>query len=201
MKILEYIPDNAEIGVGLELRLRTGEFVFFLPGLRHLRDQTSNEMFYAGVGGHLEPGEDLLECGMREAQEEIDLSIEYESSTSTFYIDSLKNIRSIVVDDPIKPLAIFEMIHPVGTPKAGGIYHIVIFKALIDMEPHRLQSEEVSGIILLNKEQVLNGNRRATIQQILDEGAKVIGTNINKEMVIYPIGTAEALTYIGGFYI
>ncbi|MNP60351.1 hypothetical protein D3C76_1554250 [compost metagenome] len=88
------------------------------------------------------------------------------------------------------------MIHPDGSPKPGGIYHIVVFKALIDIEPHRLQSEEVSGLILLNKEQMLNGNRRATIQQLLDEGAKVLGSNISMETVIYPIGTAEALTLI-----
>lgn len=197
MKILDYIPNDAEIGVGLELRLRTDQYVFFLPGTRHKRDQSINEIFYAGVGGHLELGEDLLECGRREAQEEIGLSIEYEDSNRTVYIDSFKDIRTIEVDDTIKPLAIFEMIHPEGTPKAGGIYHIVIFKALIDIEPHSLQSEEVSGIILLNKEQVLTGNRRATIQQLLDEGAKVIGLDINKKIVIYPIGTAEALTLIG----
>ncbi|MEK5475628.1 NUDIX domain-containing protein [Paenibacillus sp. FSL R5-0407] len=196
MKTLDYISANAEVGVGLELRLRTGQYVFFLPGIRHMRDEAINEVFYAGIGGHLEPGEDLLECGKREAQEEIGLSIEYEGSKSTVYIDSNKNIRTIEVDDSIKPLAIFEMIHPDGSPKPGGIYHIVVFKALIDIEPHRFQIEEVSGLILLNKEQMLNGNRRATIQQLLDEGAKVIGSNISMETVIYPIGTAEALTLI-----
>lgn len=196
MKTLDYISANAEVGVGLELRLRTGQYVFFLPGKRHMRDEAINEVFYAGIGGHLEPGEDLLACGKREAQEEIGLSIEYEGSKSTVYIDSNKNIRTIEVDDSIKPLAIFEMIHPDGSPKPGGIYHIVVFKALIDIEPHRFQFEEVSGLILLNKEQMLNGNRRATIQQLLDEGAKVIGSNISMETVIYPIGTAEALTLI-----
>lgn len=196
MKILDYIPLNAEIGVGLALRLRTDEYIFFLPGSRHIRDSLVNELFYAGVGGHLEEGETLLECGRREAYEEIGLAIEYESSHYTIYIDSNKKVRTIEVEENIKPLAIFEMIHPKGSPKDGNKYHIVIFNALLDIEPSYFQHDEVSGIIIMNKEQVRKGNRRATLQQLLDEGARLIGTHINDDTILYPIGTAEALTYI-----
>ena len=101
LKILDYIPNDAEIGVGLALRMRTGEYVFYLPGTRH--HHKSNELFYAGIGGHLELGEELLKCGRREAMEEIGSEIEYESSNDTVYIDSIKNIRYIPVDDDIKP--------------------------------------------------------------------------------------------------
>ena len=89
------------------------------------------------------------------------------------------------------------MIHPIGTPKEGGIYHIVIYRALLDLEPSSLQFEEVSAIILMNREQVLSGHRRASVRQLLNEGATIIGKEIEGETVIYPIGTAEALTFMG----
>ena len=44
-----------------------------------------------------------MKCGRREAMEEIGSEIEYESSNDTVYIDSIKNIRYIPVDDDIKP--------------------------------------------------------------------------------------------------
>lgn len=196
MKVLDYIPNDAEIGVGLALQLRTREYVFFLPGERHIRDQMKKELFYAGIGGHLEPEESLLECGRRESREEIGMDINYETSHRTVYIDTNKVICQINVEDDVKPLAIYEMIHPIGSPKAGGTYHIVIYKALIDAEPHCFQLEEVSGIILLNQEQVMSGNRRASIHQLLEEGAKVIGMELDRDTVLYPIGTADALTLI-----
>lgn len=197
MRILDYIPNGAEIGVGLALRLRTGEYVFFLPGARHKNTSNAKELFYAGIGGHLEPGESLIECGRREALEEIGLPIEYEGSSNSFYMDSNKNIRSIDVNEEIKPLAIFEMVHQKDTPKAGKIYHIVIFKAFLELEPSYFQQEELSGIILLNQEQVRLGDRRASIQQLLDEGARIIGADIHRETIVYPIGTAKALTLLG----
>lgn len=196
LKILDYIPSNAEIGVGLALRLRMDEYIFFLPGARHINSSCLNELFYAGVGGHLEEGENFLECGRREAYEEIGLSIDYESSHNTVYIDFNKKIRTIEVEENIKPLAIFEMIHPKGSPREGRIYHIVIFKALLEIEPHYFQHDEVSGVIIMNKDQVRKGNRRATIQQLINEGARIIGPRINNDTILYPIGTAEALTYI-----
>lgn len=51
MKVLDYIPNDAEIGVGLALQVRTRGYVFFLPGERHIKDQMKKELFYAGIGG------------------------------------------------------------------------------------------------------------------------------------------------------
>lgn len=196
MKIMDYLPPHAEIGVGLALRLRTAEYLFFLPGKRHENGSFNEELFYAGIGGHVEPGEGLLDCGRREALEEIGLEIRYESNNTTFYMDSNKNIRSIEIEDEIRPLAIYEMIHPKGTPREGRVYHIIIFRALVDREPHDFQEAEVSGVILMNKDQVLKGKRRATVHEYIQEGARVVGTTLNNDTILYPIGTAEALTYI-----
>ncbi|CAG7599289.1 hypothetical protein PAESOLCIP111_00299 [Paenibacillus solanacearum] len=196
MNILDYIPNDAEIGVGLALRLKTAEYLFFLPGKRHMNDTPVEEMFYAGVGGHLEPGESLLECGRREANEEIGMPIEYESSCKTVYIDFHRNSRIIKVDDGIKPLAIFEMIHPPGSPREGGVYHIVIYKALLDRLPQIYKDDEVSGIIIMSAEQVRNGARRASVRQLIQEGARIVGRNVYENTVLYPIGTAEALIYL-----
>lgn len=196
LKILDHIPAYAEIGVGLALRLRTEEYMFFLPGNRHANHPFAGETFYAGVGGHLEPGETLLECGKREALEEIGLEVSYESSTATFYIDRQKNVRPIVAEGDVRPLAIFEMIHPKGTPRQGEIYHIIIFKAFVDIEPNYFQETEVSGVILMSKEQVMKGNRRATVRDYIQEGARILGDHLNMDTILFPIGTAEALTYL-----
>lgn len=48
----------------------------------------------------------------------------------------------------------------------------------------------------MSKEQVMSGKRRATIKDYINEGARVLGSNINTDTILYPIGTAEALTYI-----
>lgn len=170
--------------------------MFFLPGNRHANHPFAGETFYAGVGGHLEPGETLLECGKREALEEIGLEISYESSTATFYIDHHKTIRTIEVEEDKKPLAIFEMIHPQGSPRQGALYHIIIFRALVDIEPQYFQDTEVSGVILMSKEQVMKGNRRATVREYIHEGARILGANMNMDTILFPIGTAEALTYL-----
>jgi 8-oxo-dGTP pyrophosphatase MutT (NUDIX family) len=116
---VDYLPENAEVGVGLALKDPNGNYLFFLAGSRHRLG--ASEIFYAGVGGHLEAGEDLLACGRREAKEEIGAEIVYESSNrAPLYISEGKTTTPMTVSDTIKPMAIFEMIHPAGSPKAGG---------------------------------------------------------------------------------
>lgn len=194
--ILDHLPADAEIGVGLALLTETDEYMFFLAGSRHVLE--SGEMFYAGIGGHLEPGESLLECGRREAREEIGAEIEYISHAGeTLYLFSDKSSKIVPTDDTIKPLAVFEMIHPKGSPRSGQMYHIVIYQARLMTEPGDLKLDEVSGLITLNREQVLKGaERRATLQQIVEEGSTLIlpdHVELDPTTKLYPIGTAEAM--------
>ncbi|WP_199624842.1 NUDIX hydrolase [Paenibacillus alkalitolerans] len=192
--ILNYIPKNAEVGVGLALLDQNQEFIFFLPGRHRLG---SAEIFYAGIGGHLEKDEDLLTCGRREAREEIGVEILYEDSFfEPVYIPVNRNIRTIEIKDDIKPVGIFEMTHPEGSPRAGNVYHIVIFQARLRSFIRDIKLDGVSGIITMSKDQVKKGiSRKVTIQKLMDEGSRLFlpeDTIIDREISVYPIGTAEA---------
>ncbi|MDA5108567.1 NUDIX domain-containing protein [Brevibacillus thermoruber] len=195
--ILSYLPKNVEIGVGLALMDTNEDYVFFLAGTRH--KFTSNELFYAGIGGHLEQGEDLISCGKREAMEEIGAEVQIQSSpTNTVYISKDKEIRTITISDEPKPLAVYEMIHPSGSPREGNLYYIIIYLARMLTSPRDLKIDEVSGVITMNKEQVKKGIfRRITLKSLMEEGARLIAgsSNINADVILYPIGTAEALSY------
>ncbi|MDT3414471.1 8-oxo-dGTP pyrophosphatase MutT (NUDIX family) [Brevibacillus aydinogluensis] len=195
--VFRYVSNHAEIGVGLALLDEQEDYVFFLAGTRH--KFTSNELFYAGIGGHLEPGEDLLSCGKREAMEEIGAEVHIQCSpVNPVYISKDKEIRTITMTDECKPLAISEMIHPSGSPREGEIYYLVIYQATLRSSLTHLKTDEVSGVIAMKKEQVKKGVfRRATLQTLVDEGARLIASSphIQPDVIVYPIGTAEALSY------
>ena len=160
----------------------------------------SNDIFYAGIGGHLEEGEDFVTCAKREVKEELDTDIELLSSEATWHIHTDDKIDKIEVEDLPKPLALYDMIHIKGTPKAGKLYKIVIFNAKLNSKPEKLQKYELGGVIALTKEQVVkNVNRKPTLKELINEGASIVAgchhLDINK-VRLYPIGTAKALGYI-----
>lgn len=197
--VLDHIPADAEIGVGLALLTGTGAYMFFLAGSRHRL--AAGEMFFAGIGGHLEPGESLLDCGRREAMEEIGARIDYIAYPGeTLYLGTDGSFRIVDASDAVRPLAIFEMIHPPGSPRAGGVYHIVIYQARLLTEPGELKPDEVAGLLTLSREQVIGSlTRRASLRQLLDEGAELYAGDReppDPAVKLYPIGTAEALATI-----
>ncbi|WP_083599571.1 NUDIX domain-containing protein [Caloranaerobacter azorensis] len=156
-------------------------------------------MFYAGIGGHLEEGESFLECAHREAKEEIGVDIEIISSDITYYISESRVLHKLNVKDYPRPLAIFKMIHPKGTPREGQIYYILIYNAKLKNEPTKLKRDEVQGLIALTEKQViLSLERKPTLRELKEEGAIIVlGTeSINDDTILYPIGTAKALAYI-----
>jgi len=197
--VSEFIPHGAEVGVGLAIQHGHEHYIFFLAGTRH--HCTDGEMFYAGIGGHVEPGEDFLACAHREAREEVGVDVDIMSSAVTWHVSHRDEIRQIEVDDGVRPLAVYEMIHPEGTPRAGGIYHLVIYNARLRDLPTDLKRDEVQGVLALTIDQVvLSLERKLTLGELLAEGAILLADTgpIPKSVSLYPIGTARALALIWG---
>ena len=153
--IADFCPVGAEAGVGLAIQEGSGRYLFFLAGPRHTCPP--GELFYAGIGGHREPGEDWLACAHREAREEVGTDVQVLSAPVTWYVPQRGAVQRLDVTDIPRPLAFYEMIHPPGTPRAGELYRIVIYGARLGGSPKTLAQDEVLGVIALTSEQVLRG--------------------------------------------
>ncbi len=192
--IADFAPDEAEAGVGLALQDDAGRYLFFLAGTRH--HCPPGELFYAGIGGHREADEDWPACAEREAREELGASVEIRSAPATWHILQHGVIQQVEVSDRPRPLALYEMIHPPNTPRAGELYRIVIYVAQCQTPPGVLPPDEVQGIIALTADQVRRGpDRKPTLADLLAEGAAIIpgGETVDWGVRLYPLGTASAL--------
>lgn len=195
--ISDFCPEGAEAGVGLALQHDGGRYLFIMAGPRHYCPP--GELFYAGIGGHLEPGEDWLACAHREALEEVGTDVEIQSAPVTWYIPQGGSAQQVEMIDRPRPLALYEMIHPPGTPRAGELYRIVVYQARLCSLPRKLQKDEVLAIIALTREQVIRGpERKPTLSELLDEGARIVTSAepIAGRICLYPLGTARALAYV-----
>ncbi len=195
--IADFCPEGAEAGVGLALQDDDGRYLFFLAGRGH--HCPPGERFYAGIGGHLEPGEDWLGCARREAQEEVGTDVEIMSAPITWHIPQGAPARQVELNDLPRPLALYEMIHPPGTPRAGELYRIVVYVAQLCDLPGNLQEDEVLAVIALTREQVVRGpERKPTLAELLDEGAQIVASveSLDSQTRLHPLGTARALAHI-----
>jgi hypothetical protein len=103
------------------------------------------------------------------------------------------------VSDRRRPLALYEMIHPPGTPRIGEVYRIVVYQARLRGLPRDLPVEEVLAIIALTAEQVIRGpGRKPTLAELLDKGARIVASAepVDSQTRLYPLGTARALAYV-----
>lgn len=195
--LADFAPEGTETGVGLALQDSQGRFLFFLAGTRH--HCPPGELFYAGVGGHREEGEDWLACAHREAMEETGTDVEVLASSTTWHIPNRGSVRQVETHDRPRPLALYEFVHPAGTPRAGGLYYIAIYRARLHGAPSDMSPEEQQGIIAMTPEQVIRGlNRRPSLARLLDEGAQLLtgGERLNPQVRLYPLGTARALAHV-----
>jgi hypothetical protein len=88
------------------------------------------------------------------------------------------------------------MIHPPGTPRAGELYRILIYRARLCGPPKDLPPDEVLGVIALTAEQVARGpERKPTLSKLIAEGARIVagGEKVDPQVRLYPLGTAVAL--------
>ena len=192
--ISDFAPSGTEAGVGLALLDERGRYVFFLAGTRH--KCPPDEIFYAGIGGHKEPGENWIQCANREAWEEIGAEVEILSSWGTWVIRKDEHVERVTLSDQPSPLCLYEMVHPVGTPREGELYRIVIYNARLRGQPGDLPPEEIGGVIALTKRQVIGGlNRKPTLTEILSEGGQLVagGEDLPGYTRLYPLGTSRAL--------
>jgi 8-oxo-dGTP pyrophosphatase MutT (NUDIX family) len=200
MSSLQSLADfaaEAEAGVGLAVQDEAGRYLFHLAGTRH--HCPPGELFYAGIGGHREPGEDWLACAQREALEEVGTGVDILHAPATWHLPQGGPVRQVAIRDEPRPLALYEMVHPPGTPRAGDVYRIVVYRARLCGPPRNLPPDEVLGVIALTPEQVVQGpDRRPTLAQLLAEGARIVAgaETVDRETRLYPLGTAQALAQV-----
>jgi 8-oxo-dGTP pyrophosphatase MutT (NUDIX family) len=195
--IADLAPNSVEAGVGLALQDAQGRYLFMLAGTRHRCPP--GELFYAGIGGHREEGEDWLTCAQREANEEIGTDVEILTASVTWYVPQNASVQPLEVIDQPRPLALYEMIHPPGTPREGKLYRIVIYKARLCNLPQHLPQNELQGVIALTTEQVIQGpSRKPTLAELMDEGAAIVAgcETLSRQVRLYPLGTAMALAHV-----
>jgi 8-oxo-dGTP pyrophosphatase MutT (NUDIX family) len=197
--IAEFIPKDAEAGVGLAIQDDEGRYLFVLAGLRHRCPP--GQLFYAGIGGHREKGESWLACAYREAAEELGTDIEILPAEATWHVSRDGTTRSLLLTDEPPPFALYEMVHPPGSEREGQIYHLVIYMARLRGVPESLPEDETQGIIALEIKQVIQGaEHKPRLADLVEEGASFIpaGNAIDERVRVYPIGTALALAHILG---
>jgi 8-oxo-dGTP pyrophosphatase MutT (NUDIX family) len=195
--IADFFPQDAEAGAGLALQDSVGHYLFFIAGTG-LHCPTG-ERFYAGIGGHRKDGEDWLACAHREAREEIGTDVALLTAPVTWYLSQDGSARQVKLTDWPRPLALYEMIHPPGTPRANQVYRIVVYQARLRSLPRRLAEDEVQAVIALTREQVIRGpERKPTLADLLNEGAQIVAQArpLDGRLRLYPLGTAAALAHV-----
>jgi 8-oxo-dGTP pyrophosphatase MutT (NUDIX family) len=190
--IADFAPAEVESGVGLLVHADDGRFLCLLAGSRELCPP--GEVFYAGIGGHREPGEEWLACAHREAREEVGSDVDVLDAPSTWHVTDQGAIERLELSDRPRPLMLYEMIHPPRTPRAGQVYRLVIYMARLLESPRNLPPDEVAGLMALTREQMALGlARQPCIADLLDEGATLVaGEALDRRVRLYPLGTARA---------
>jgi len=196
--IVDFMRDSTESGVSLALQDENGLFLSFLAGTRHMPFCPPGEIFFGGIGGHLKEGEDWLTCAHREAKEEIGTDIEILPSPVTWNVSQGFSVKQVELSDKPRPYALYTYIHQPGVPRAGELYHIVIYKARLLGIPKDLPSDELQGVIGLTSKQLIQSlDDKPTLAELLNDGTLLIGgDHLDRNLRLYILGTPKVLAHI-----
>jgi 8-oxo-dGTP pyrophosphatase MutT (NUDIX family) len=175
-----------------------GRYLFFIAGTRHQKYCPPGELFYGGIGGHREEGEDLLSCAHREAKEEIGADIDILPSVVSWYVSPDFTIKQVELEDKPQPYALYKHAYPPEIVSDNRYYHIVIYKARLTGIPGELPQDELQGVIELTSDQLINYfDRKPTIEELIYDGVQFIGgEHLDRHLRLYSLGTPRLLGHI-----
>ena len=185
--------DDVESGTGLILRDVQGRYLFAVSGTRFAC--APGELFYCGIGGHREAGEDWEACAHREAREEIGSAIRLLSWDTTWHVLAGRDPEQVCVQALPTPRAVYEMPPLPGASSSSLQYTLVIFEGEL-LDPPLPNRVEVRALLALTPEQVVAGlTRKPSISQLLADGAALVAPaeEMSEDLRCYPVGTAVAL--------
>ena len=193
--IEDFIPEGAESGASLILR-DDGRLVFAVAGTKF--DCPPGELFYTGIGGHRIRREDLPDCARREALEELGIAVELTDSQETWLVAPDDVGSRLELSDSLRPMSLYMMRRDVHNGDTST-YYIAMYEASLSTHSFKLAVEEVSAVIALTPEQVVNGpSHRPTMGELMRDGAEVLASAqvLYDEVRLYPVGSAVALANV-----
>lgn len=130
----------------------------------------------------------------REAREETGAWAIIVPAKNCWYLDACGRMRRAAVRAHPRPLALFAMRHPPGTPRAGALYRLVIYRARLRGPMDHLPPDEVAGLIELTPAQLARGRLR--LREVVTGGGRVVtgARHLSGDTCLYPIGTARVLS-------
>jgi 8-oxo-dGTP pyrophosphatase MutT (NUDIX family) len=143
--VADFAPEGSESGVGLALHDENGRFLFSIAGTRHVVACPLGGLFYGGIGGHREEGEDWLMCAHREAKEETRTDVDILSSSTIWYVPQNGLGEQVELSGEPRPFSLYDIVHPPDILRAGRLYHIVIYKARLKRHAWRLATGRTAG--------------------------------------------------------
>ena len=190
--IEEFIPEGAESGASLVLRYG-GRLLFAVAGTKF--DCPPGELFYMGIGGHRNCGEDLPSCARREALEELGVAVKLTDSQESWLVSAHRVESRLELSDSLRPMSLYMMTRD----DEANTYYIAMYEASLSTTSFNLAVEEVAAVIALKPEQVVNGlSHRPTLRELIREGARIFASAqaLNDDVRLYPIGSAVALASV-----